>query len=165
MPEQGPVIYLELRLPATTIGLPLATFVAKKQDEQPCPPKRLAIYVAFQPDRGTTATVARGIGGLLHRLLTLTACAAVIFFYPSAPSRTPFFRKVGALRCPDFPHCLRSATGRPAIGCKCSEYLMLYIRLRTSDIRLQTSDYGLQTTDFRLRTSDFRQRTTELVNR
>ena len=29
--EQGPVIYLELRLPATTIGLPLATFVAKNK--------------------------------------------------------------------------------------------------------------------------------------
>ncbi len=31
LPEQGPVIYLELRLPATTIGLPLATFVAKNK--------------------------------------------------------------------------------------------------------------------------------------
>ena len=31
LPKQVPVIYLELRLPATTIGLPLATFVAKNK--------------------------------------------------------------------------------------------------------------------------------------
>ena len=29
--EQGLIIYLELRLPATTIGLPLTTFVAKNK--------------------------------------------------------------------------------------------------------------------------------------
>ena len=114
-------------------------------------PLRITIYMTFQLGRDTTATVARSIGGLLHRLLTLTACAAVVFFCPTAPSRTPFFRKAGALCCPDFPHCLRSATGRPAIGRKINYFpCARYFSLQKPDARkkLASEACRLHTTVF-----------------
>ena len=80
----------------------------------------MPVYLTLQPKRSAAHHIAVVPGGLLPRLFTLAAEAAVVFCH-STPTFPPAPRgEFGALCCPDFPPTAhevgRRRTPRPGHG-------------------------------------------------